>query len=120
MTTRKNRRPISTDKQAAALKAEGATYLVRIKNNPGLFCRVTPTGYKAFVAVARDRHGQQVWHTVGGVELNLDDAIEQGREVVRRIKAGLPPSNHRKPSRRLARKWRRNTSRATFWTPNTY
>ena len=91
MTTRKNRRPISTDKQAAALKAEGATYLVRIKNNPGLFCRVTPTGYKAFVAVARDPHGQQVWHTVGGVELNLDDAIEQGREVVRRIKAGDPP-----------------------------
>ncbi len=102
---RKNRRPISTDNQVAALKSEGATYLVRIKDNPGLFVRVTPKGFKAFVAVARDRHGDQVWHTIGGMELNIKEnrreqdpdapprktAIELGREILQRIKAGKPP-----------------------------
>jgi len=91
MLTRKNRKPVSTDLQVEALAKGRATYLVRVRNTPGLYVRVTPKGYKAFVAVARDRHGAQVWHTVGGVELDIAIAIEQGREVIRRIKAGDPP-----------------------------
>ena len=91
MLTRKNRNPVSTDLQVEKLAKGKSTYLVRVRNTPGLYVRVTPKGYKAFVAVARDRHGAQVWHTVGGVELDIAIAIEQGREVIRRIKAGLPP-----------------------------
>lgn len=91
MLTRKNRNPVSTDLQVAGLTRARATYLVRVRNTPGLYVRVTPKGYKAFVAVARDTHGKQIWHTVGGVELDIAIAIEQGREVIRRIKAGLPP-----------------------------
>ncbi|MCZ6607700.1 MAG: tyrosine-type recombinase/integrase, partial [Alphaproteobacteria bacterium] len=91
MLTRKNRNPVSTDLQVAGLARARATYLVRIRNTPGLYVRVTPKGFKSFVAVARDRHGKQVWHTVGGMELYIAIAIEQGREVIRRIKAGLAP-----------------------------
>ncbi len=91
MITRKNRNPVSTDLQVEKLAKGPATYLVRVRNTPGLYVRVTSKGYKAFVAVARDRHGRQVWHTVGGVELDIVVAIEQGREVIRRIKAGIGP-----------------------------
>lgn len=91
MLKRKNRKPVSTDLQVAGLAKGTATYLVRVRNTPGLYVRVTPTGFRAFVAVARNRHREQVWHTVGGMELTIAIAIEQGREVIRRIKAGLPP-----------------------------
>ncbi len=36
-----NRKPINTDKQAAALKPRAAKYAVRVKDCPGLFLRVT-------------------------------------------------------------------------------
>jgi len=91
MLTRKNRNPVSTDIQVEVLAKGKSTYLVRVRNMPCLYVRVTPKGFKSFVAVARDRHGKQVWHTVGGVELDIAIAVEQGREVIRRIKAGLAP-----------------------------
>lgn len=84
------RNPINTDRQFAALKPEAKRYAVRVRNEPGLYVRVTPQGIKTFAAVARDPAGQQVWATIGGAELTIEQAREQGREAIRRVKAGLP------------------------------
>jgi integrase len=52
---------------------------------------VQPTGAKAFVAVARDPHGKQVWATLGGTDvLAVADSRERAREAIRRIRDGLP------------------------------
>ncbi len=91
----KQRKPISTDKQVAALKADTRKYTVRLRAQRGLYVRVTPFGVKTFVAVARDPYGKQKWATLGGTELSIEEAtpenaIETGRRALRRIKAGLP------------------------------
>ena len=51
MLTRKNRNPVSTDLQVEKLAKGPATYLTRVRNTPGLYVRVTPKGFKSFVAV---------------------------------------------------------------------
>ncbi len=83
-------KPINTDKQVAGLKHRNSKYSVRIKDCPGLYLRVSPTGLKSFTAVARDPYGKQIWATIGGTELTVDVAREKARETIRRIKAGLP------------------------------
>ena len=50
-----------------------------------------PTGSKSFAAVARDPHGKQIWHNIGGTDvLRIDDSREECREVIRRIRNGMP------------------------------
>ena len=90
MAQRKRRKPISTDKQVAALKAESSKYTVRLRDQRGLYVRVTPLKVKTFVAVARDPYGAQIWATLGGTELSINKAIEKGRKALRRIKDGEP------------------------------
>ena len=90
MAQRKRRKPISTDKQVAALKAETSKYTVRLRDQRGLYIRVTPLKAKTFVAVARDPYGDQVWATLGGTELSIEEAIEKGRAALKRIKDGDP------------------------------
>lgn len=83
---------VNTDRQIVALKASAARYNVKVKDQRGLYVRVTPAGAKSFVAVARDpRDGKQVWATIGSTELTIDKAREKGREAIKRIKDGLPP-----------------------------
>ena len=72
-----SRKPISTDRQVAGLKADSSKYAVRIKDQPGLYLRVTPTGAKSFAAVARDPGGRQTWATLGGVELTVAQAVRE-------------------------------------------
>jgi len=87
-----DRRSISTDKQVAALKAEAGRYTAKVKDQRGLYVRVTPSGAKSYVAVARDpRDGKQVWATIGSTELTIDEAREKAREAIKRIKEGLAP-----------------------------
>jgi len=81
---------INTDRQAEALRPGPAKRAVRVKNCPGLYLRVTPSGHKTFAAVARDPRGRQVWATIGGLELTVDQAREKAREAIKRIKDGLP------------------------------
>ncbi len=90
MAQRKRRKPISTDKQVAALKAETSKYTVRLRDQRGLYIRVSPLKAKTFVAVARNPYGAQIWATLGGTELGIEEVIERGREALRRIKAGDP------------------------------
>lgn len=85
------RKPISTDRQLSDLKPEDRKYSVRIKNQPGLYVRVGASGVKSFAAVARDPAGKQIWVTIGGAELLINEASAKAREVIKRIKAGLPP-----------------------------
>lgn len=89
---RKQRKPVNTDKQVAALQPEAKKYAVKVKDVTGLYLRVTPQNFKSYAAVAFDPHGQQVWATLGGADvLTIDNAREMAREVIPRIKAGAAP-----------------------------
>ena len=82
-------RAIKSDKGVAALKKPKAnTSLAAVANVPGLFVRVTATGRKSFVAIARGPDGKQTWKRIDSTALTLEDAQEKGREVLKRIKAG--------------------------------
>ena len=55
----------------------------------GHYIRVTPTGAKSYVAVARAPGGKQVWATLGGADvLTIDESREKARAAIKRIKAG--------------------------------
>jgi integrase len=85
------RRTLS-DKGVAALKPRAKTFAFPDPQLVGHYVRVHASGARAFVAVARDHSGKQIWHTVGSADvLKIDDAREQAREIIKRIKAGLPP-----------------------------
>ena len=89
---RKQRKPVNTDKQVAALKPEAKKYAVKVRDQTGLYLRVTPQGFKSYAAVALDPHGKQVWATLGGADvLTISAAREMAREVIPRIKAGDDP-----------------------------
>ena len=50
-----------------------------------------PSGAKSFVTVARTPSGKQVWTTIGAADaLGIEDAREQAREAIKRVRAGLP------------------------------
>jgi integrase len=73
------------------LRPKAARYAVPDPQLTGHYIRVTPAGAKSFVTVARDPNGKQVWTTLGSTDvLDIDDAREQARETIRRVKAGLP------------------------------
>ena len=78
-----------TDKGVAALKAQAKAYSIPDPQLPGHMVRVQPTGNKSFVAVMRDLRGKQIWTTIGSTALlTVEEARQQAREVIKRIKAG--------------------------------
>jgi integrase len=80
-----------TDKGVAALKPHGKGYAFPDPQLVGHYVRIQPSGSRAFVAVARDPNGKQIWHTVGSADvLRIEEARDQAREAIKRIKAGLP------------------------------
>ena len=81
-----------SDAGVAALKPRAQRYAHPDPQLSGHYVRVTPSGVKAFVAVARDPFGKQVWATIGGADLlSVEEARERAREAIKRIKAGKPP-----------------------------
>ena len=88
MARRQRRR--FTDEQVQALPPRASRYAHPDPEQAGLYIRVTPAGVRSFVAVARTPLGRQVWVTLGSTELKIEEARERAREVIRRIKAGLP------------------------------
>ena len=51
--------------------------------------RVSPTGGKVYVAVARDPNGKQIWTTIGNAaHLDIDAARQKAREIINRVKGG--------------------------------
>jgi integrase len=80
-----------TDKGVAALKPRADRYAFPDPELRGHYVRVQPSGAKSFVTVARDPFGKQVWTNIGAADvLDIDDARQQAREAIKRIKAGLP------------------------------
>jgi integrase len=81
-----------SDKGVAALKPRAARYAMPDPELRGHYVRVQPSGAKSFVAVAIDpQSGKQVWATIGAADVtSINDARARAREVVRRIRAGLP------------------------------
>ena len=78
-----------TDKGVAALKLRSKLYAHPDPQLPGHYIRVSPTGRKSYVAVARDPNGKQVWVTIGSAaHVGIDDARNKAREVIAVIKAG--------------------------------
>ena len=80
-----------SDLGVRALKPRAARYSHPDPQMPGMVVRVTPNGAKSYSAVARDPSGKQVWTTLGAPEvLPIAEARERAREVIRRVKDGLP------------------------------
>ena len=80
-----------TDKGVAALKPRTERYAFPDPELRGHYVRVQPSGARAFVAVARNPHGKQIWTTIGAVDvLSIDEARNQAREVIKRVRQGLP------------------------------
>ena len=58
----------------------------------GHYVRVTPQGAKSYCAVTRGPAGKQVWATIGPTDrYSIDEARDQAREAIKRIKAGMTP-----------------------------
>ncbi|MGO8841861.1 MAG: Arm DNA-binding domain-containing protein, partial [Methyloceanibacter sp.] len=86
-----------SDAVVAKVKARGKRYATPDPALPGHYLRVQPSGAKAYVAVARDPRGRQIWHTIGSPNVfTLDDAREAARASIKAIKEGVdhqPPES---------------------------
>ena len=86
------RRRSLTDNAVSKLEPKAKRYTLPDPEMRGHYVRVTPSGAKSYVAVARDPYGKQVWATIGGADvLGIDEAREKARDAIKRIKAGLDP-----------------------------
>jgi integrase len=79
-----------TDKLISNLRPKAERYSVTDPEQRGHYLRVMPSGTKTFVAVCRDVWGKQQWVTVGGTELTVEQSREKAREIIRRVRSGLP------------------------------
>lgn len=85
------RRKTLSDLGVQNLKTRTARYVFPDPELGGHYVRVTPSGGKSFVALARDPNGKQVWATIGATDLyEIEKARELAREAIKRIRAGLP------------------------------
>jgi integrase len=85
-----------SDQQVRGLKPSASRYALPDPECVGHFVRVHPSGAKSFVAVARNPVGKQVWHTIGPTDhLTIEQARDTAREVIKRIKGGLPAAETR-------------------------
>jgi integrase len=98
-----------TDMGVAALKPRAQRYAAPDPQLTGHYVRVQPSGAKSFVAVARDPAGKQVWTTIAATDLiAIADSREQAREVIKRVRAGLPAIEPREASfDEVAASWRK-------------
>ena len=80
-----------SDKGVAALKPRAARYAFADPELRGHYVRVQPNGAKTFATVARTPSGKQVWTTIGAADaLGIEEAREQAREAIKRVRTGLP------------------------------
>ena len=102
---RRQRRPTMTDRMVAALPKKQKRYVTPDPEQGGHYVRVMPAGPNVFCAVARDPHGKQVWHTIGGADvLKIAEARDKARTAIKRIKEGQPAVEARaRRHRRAAR-----------------
>jgi len=78
-----------TDKGVAALKPRDKLYAFPDPQCPGHYVRVSPSGGKSYVAVARDPNGKQIWTTIGNAaHLGINAARKKARDIIVRVKDG--------------------------------
>jgi integrase len=88
-----------TDKQIAQLVRKAKRYVIADPVQRGLYLRIPPDGPIVFTAVARGPGGRQIWTTIGTTaETDVDLARSKAREIISRIKSGLPPVEPPKPA----------------------
>lgn len=88
-----------TDKGVAALKARPKRYACPDPELRGHWVRVQPGGAKSFVTVTRGPDGKQIWTTIGACDaMTIDQAREEAREILQRIRSGLPAREPRATS----------------------
>ena len=86
------RRRTLTDNMVAKLKPGPKRRTLPDPELRGHYVRVTPTGARSYVAVARDPGGKQIWATIGSADvLTIDEGRERARSAIQRIKGGLEP-----------------------------
>jgi integrase len=84
-------RKTMTDKGVATLKPRVQRYAVSDPELNGHWIRVQPSGAKSFVAVTRTPQGKQLWSTIGATDaMTIEQAREQARVMLQRVRAGLP------------------------------
>jgi integrase len=76
----------------------------------GHYLRLMPSGAKSFVAVARDPYQKQQWVTIGSPDhLSVEESRTRAREIIKRIRSGLPPVEPAPPApdsfRDVAENW---------------
>jgi integrase len=86
------RRHRLSDDGVANLKPRASRYSFADPEMPGHYVRVSPSGEKCFVVVARDPRGKQRWRTVGSPPMAIDDARDIGRKLIRSIREAPPDS----------------------------
>jgi integrase len=80
-----------SDKGVMSLKPRAARYAMPDPEMIGHYIRVQPSGAKTFVAVARSPAGKQIWTAIGAADVqSIAEAREQAREIIKRVRAGLP------------------------------
>src|SRR5262245_56375091 len=106
----RQRRKFLTDRMVAALPKKRKRYIKPDPEQRGLYVRVMPDAPNVFCVVTRDQFGKQIWTTLGGNDaLKIDDAREQARAIIKRVKAGLsakePPPVKPDSFRAVAENW---------------
>jgi integrase len=91
MTQTRARRRRLTDEAVARLKPRPKRYAVPDPELIGHYVRVMPSAARSYCAVARDPLlGKQVWTTLGSTNhLKIEDARQQARTIIARVKRGL-------------------------------
>jgi integrase len=80
-----------SDLQVAALRKKAKRYIVADPELRAHYVRIPPVGPNVFACVARNPDGKQVWHTIGASDtMKIDEARDEARVAIKRIKAGLP------------------------------
>src|SRR5262245_8464831 len=78
-----------TDTSVAALRPKEKPYTFPDPQCVGHYVRVSPTGNKSFLAVARDPSGKQKWITIGNADhLDIGAARKRARDIIVSIKDG--------------------------------
>jgi integrase len=95
---RRPRRKVLTDRMVETLPRRPQPYFHPDPELPKHGIRVRPAGPCAYTVITRDPYGKQRWTKIGSTaELNIAEARDKAREVIKRVEAGLEPFERPKP-----------------------